>query len=96
MITGPNMGGKSCYIKQVALLCIMAQIGSFVPASSARLGVLDAVYTRLYIICYITLIIMYLTSFIHHRMGASDNIHRGKSTFMVELMVGIINNTFPT
>ena len=47
VITGPNMGGKSCYIKQVALLCIMAQIGSFVPATSARLGILDAVYTRL-------------------------------------------------
>ena len=48
VITGPNMGGKSCYIKQVALICIMAQIGSFVPAASARLGVLDAVYNRLY------------------------------------------------
>ena len=48
VITGPNMGGKSCYIKQVALICIMAQIGSFVPAASARLGILDAVYTRLY------------------------------------------------
>ena len=41
-----NVGGKSCYIKQVALLCIMAQIGSFIPATSARLGILDAVYTR--------------------------------------------------
>ena len=47
VITGPNMGGKSCYIKQVALLCIMAQIGSFVPATFARLGILDAIYTRL-------------------------------------------------
>ena len=46
IVTGPNMGGKSCYIKQVALICIMAQIGSFVPAASARLGILDAVYTR--------------------------------------------------
>jgi DNA mismatch repair protein MSH3 len=46
IITGPNMGGKSSYIKQVALICIMAQIGSFVPAKSATLGMLDAVYTR--------------------------------------------------
>ena len=46
IITGPNMGGKSSYIKQVALICIMAQIGSYVPAMSAKLGILDAVYTR--------------------------------------------------
>ncbi|KAF9185929.1 Mismatch repair protein msh3 [Haplosporangium sp. Z 767] len=47
IITGPNMGGKSCYIRQVALLCIMAQIGSYLPADSARVSLLDAVYTRM-------------------------------------------------
>lgn len=46
IITGPNMGGKSSYIRQVALICIMAQIGSYVPASEACLGILDGVYTR--------------------------------------------------
>ncbi|KXS17684.1 hypothetical protein M427DRAFT_96714 [Gonapodya prolifera JEL478] len=64
IITGPNMGGKSCYIREVALICIMAQIGSYVPAGSAKLGLVDAVYTR---------------------MGASDNIQKGQSTFMTEL-----------
>uniref|UniRef100_A0A8C8A1C2 MutS homolog 3 (E. coli) n=1 Tax=Oryzias sinensis TaxID=183150 RepID=A0A8C8A1C2_9TELE len=64
IITGPNMGGKSSYIRQVALICIMAQIGSFVPASEACLGLLDGIYTR---------------------MGASDNIYKGRSTFMEEL-----------
>ncbi|XP_024131961.1 DNA mismatch repair protein Msh3 isoform X1 [Oryzias melastigma] len=64
IITGPNMGGKSSYIRQVALICIMAQIGSYVPASEARLGLLDGIYTR---------------------MGASDNIYKGRSTFMEEL-----------
>ncbi|XP_068616934.1 DNA mismatch repair protein Msh3 [Brachionichthys hirsutus] len=64
IITGPNMGGKSSYIRQVALICVMAQIGSYVPASEARLGMLDGVYTR---------------------MGASDNIYKGCSTFMEEL-----------
>ncbi|XP_061674044.1 DNA mismatch repair protein Msh3 isoform X2 [Syngnathoides biaculeatus] len=64
IITGPNMGGKSSYIRQVALICVMAQIGSYVPSSEARLSVLDGIYTR---------------------MGASDNIHRGRSTFMEEL-----------
>lgn len=82
-----NMGGKSCYIKQVALLCIMAQIGSFIPATSARLGILDAVYTRSYY--YIGNIFMLVLPIcvIMCRMGASDNIHSGKSTFMVELIV---------
>lgn len=47
IITGPNMGGKSSYIKQVAIICILAQIGSYVPADSARLGILDAVFTRM-------------------------------------------------
>lgn len=46
IITGPNMGGKSSYIRQVALICIMAQMGSYVPASEARLGMLDSIYTR--------------------------------------------------
>ncbi|XP_041792775.1 DNA mismatch repair protein Msh3 isoform X2 [Chelmon rostratus] len=64
IITGPNMGGKSSYIRQVALICIMAQMGSYVPASEARLGMLDSIYTR---------------------MGASDNIYKGCSTFMEEL-----------
>ncbi|GAB2265214.1 Mismatch repair protein msh3 [Dionaea muscipula] len=64
IVTGPNMGGKSCYIRQVALIAIMAQVGSFVPALSARLHVLDGVHTR---------------------MGASDNIQQGRSTFLEEL-----------
>lgn len=64
IITGPNMGGKSSYIKQVALIVILAQVGSFVPAEEARVGVLDAVFTR---------------------MGATDSIYKGQSTFMVEL-----------
>nr|XP_033947950.1 DNA mismatch repair protein Msh3 isoform X1 [Pseudochaenichthys georgianus] len=64
IITGPNMGGKSSYIRQVALICVMAQMGSYVPACEARLGMLDGVYTR---------------------MGASDNIYKGRSTFMEEL-----------
>ena len=64
LITGPNMGGKSSYVRQVALISIMAQIGSHVPAGMARLGLLDAVFTR---------------------MGASDNMMAGESTFMVEL-----------
>lgn len=64
IITGPNMGGKSSYIRQVALICIMAQMGSYVPASEAQLGLLDGIYTR---------------------MGASDNIYSGRSTFMQEL-----------
>ncbi|XP_027103815.1 DNA mismatch repair protein MSH3 isoform X1 [Coffea arabica] len=64
IITGPNMGGKSCYIRQVALIAIMAQVGSFVPALSAKLHVVDSIYTRI---------------------GASDSIQRGRSTFLEEL-----------
>ncbi|XP_059500761.1 DNA mismatch repair protein Msh3 isoform X2 [Stegostoma tigrinum] len=64
VITGPNMGGKSSYIKQVALITIMAQIGSYVPAEEAVIGIVDNIYTR---------------------MGASDNIYKGQSTFMEEL-----------
>ncbi|KAM7499639.1 hypothetical protein LguiA_024053 [Lonicera macranthoides] len=64
IVTGPNMGGKSCYIRQVALIAIMGQVGSFVPASSAKLHVLDGIHTR---------------------MGASDSIQQGRSTFLEEL-----------
>ncbi|MCO5591882.1 hypothetical protein L7F22_045875 [Adiantum nelumboides] len=64
IITGPNMGGKSCYIRQVALIAIMAQVGSYVPAVSAKLHAFDAIFTR---------------------MGASDSIQRGSSTFLEEL-----------
>lgn len=46
IITGPNMGGKSSYIKQVAIICILAQIGSYVPADTARIGIMDAIFTR--------------------------------------------------
>jgi DNA mismatch repair protein MutS len=65
LLTGPNMGGKSTYLRQAALLAIMAQMGSFVPAERMRYGVVDRVYTRI---------------------GASDNVARGRSTFMVEMM----------
>jgi DNA mismatch repair protein MutS len=64
VLTGPNMGGKSTYLRQAALIVIMAQMGSFVPARSARLGIVDRVFTRI---------------------GASDNVARGRSTFMVEM-----------
>ncbi|MAG54941.1 MAG: DNA mismatch repair protein MutS [Planctomycetes bacterium] len=73
VITGPNMAGKSTYIRQAALLVIMAQAGSFVPADSARIGVADRVFTR---------------------VGASDELQRGNSTFMVEMIetAEILNN----
>ncbi|MGA7907357.1 MAG: DNA mismatch repair protein MutS, partial [Candidatus Sulfotelmatobacter sp.] len=64
LLTGPNMGGKSTYLRQAALIVILAQMGSFVPARSARLGIVDRVFTRI---------------------GASDNLARGRSTFMVEM-----------
>ena len=64
VLTGPNMGGKSTYLRQAALTVIMAQAGSFVPARSARLGLVDRVFTRI---------------------GASDNLARGRSTFMIEM-----------
>jgi DNA mismatch repair protein MutS len=64
VLTGPNMGGKSTYLRQVALLSLLAQTGSFVPARDAKLGIVDRIYAR---------------------VGASDNISRGQSTFMVEM-----------
>lgn len=73
LITGPNMAGKSTYLRQVALITIMAQIGSFVPAKAARIGIVDKVFTRI---------------------GASDDLSRGQSTFMVEMTetANILNN----
>lgn len=74
IITGPNMAGKSTYLRQVALLTLLAQIGSYLPASSAEVGVVDRIFTRI---------------------GASDDIARGQSTFMVEMneTALILNNS---
>jgi DNA mismatch repair protein MutS len=76
LITGPNLSGKSTFIRQVALLTLMAQMGSFVPARKARVGIADRIFTR---------------------VGANDDLSRGQSTFMVEMVeaANILNNATP-
>ena len=73
LLTGPNMAGKSVYLRQVGLIVLLAQIGSFVPAKEAEIGLVDRIFTR---------------------VGASDNITAGESTFLVEMQeaANILNN----
>lgn len=73
IITGPNMSGKSAFLRQTALICLMAQMGSYIPAQAATMGIIDKLFTR---------------------VGASDNISSGESTFMVEMneTASILNN----
>jgi DNA mismatch repair protein MutS len=76
LVTGPNMGGKSTYLRQIALIVILGQMGSYVPAEGARIGIVDRIFTR---------------------VGASDNLARGASTFLVEMQetANILNNATP-
>jgi DNA mismatch repair protein MutS len=76
LVTGPNMGGKSTYLRQAALIVLLAQIGSFVPARQAKLPIIDRIFTRI---------------------GASDNLARGRSTFLVEMseVASILNHATP-
>jgi DNA mismatch repair protein MutS len=76
LVTGPNMAGKSTFLRQIALITMMAHVGSFVPAKSARIGLTDRIFTR---------------------VGASDELSRGQSTFMVEMTeaANILNNATP-
>lgn len=76
LVTGPNMGGKSTYLRQMALIVVLAQMGGFVPAAGARIGAVDRIFTR---------------------VGASDNLARGASTFLVEMQetANILNNATP-
>src|SRR5205085_3198098 len=73
LITGPNMSGKSTFIRQIALITLLSHLGSFVPAARAKVGVTDRIFTR---------------------VGASDELSRGQSTFMVEMIeaANILNN----
>jgi DNA mismatch repair protein MutS len=76
LVTGPNMSGKSTFLRQIAIITLMAQVGSFVPAKSAKIGITDRIFTR---------------------VGASDELSRGQSTFMVEMTeaANILNNATP-